>query len=148
VRRDGTAWQIPAAELVPGDLVLLRAGDVVPADLRLATASGFLADRSVLTGESLPEPVDPAAVIAVEAPLAERRTMAFQGTSVVDGWAEGLVVATGRGTEFGRIAGSLQDPRRHRSPVQRELDRLVRILPTAALGLIVTVVAFGLVRHE
>src|SRR6266542_2262191 len=86
VRRDGTAWQVPAAEVVPGDLVLLHAGDVVPADLRLVAAGGLLVDRSVLTGESVPEPVDPGATVAPEAPLGERRTMAFQGTSVVDGW--------------------------------------------------------------
>jgi Ca2+-transporting ATPase len=148
VRRDGAAREIPAAELVPGDLVLLRAGDVVPADLRLVAASGLLVDRSILTGESLPETADPGAVIRPEASPAERRTMVFQGTSVVDGWAEGLVVATGATTEFGRIAGSLQDPRRRRSPLQREFDRLVRILLAVAVGLIVTVVAFGLARGE
>jgi P-type Ca2+ transporter type 2C len=148
VRRDGTAWQIPAAEVVPGDLVLLRAGDVVPADLRIVTAGGFLVDRSVLTGESVPEPVDPAASLPPGAPLTERRTMAFQGTSVVDGWAEGLVVTTGRATELGRIAGSLEDPRRRRSPVQRELAGLVRILLAVAIGLIVTVVVIGFLREE
>ena len=148
VRRDGTGWQVPSAELVPGDLVLLRAGDVVPADLRLVAANGLLVDRSVLTGESLPEPVDPAADLPADAALGDRLTMVFQGTSVLDGWAEGFVVATGRATEFGRIAGSLEDPRRRRSPLQRELDRLVRILLLIALGLIVTVVAFGLARGE
>lgn len=148
VRRDGTGWQIPAAELVPGDLVLLHAGDVVPADLRLVVASGVLMDRSVLTGESVPEPVDPGAELARDAPVADRRTMVFQGTSILDGWAEGLVVATGRETEFGRIARSLEDPRRRRSPLQRELDRLVRILLGVALGLIATVVAFGFARGE
>ena len=148
VRRDGTGWQIPSAELVPGDLVLLRAGDVVPADMRLVAANGLLVDRSVLTGESLPEAVDPGADLAVDAPLAQRSTMVFQGTSILDGWAEGFVVATGRATEFGRIAGSLEDPRRRRSPLQRELDRLVRILLWVAVGLILTVVGFGLARGE
>ena len=148
VRRDGTAWQIPAAELVPGDLVLLRAGDVVPADLRMVAGGGLLVDRSILTGESVPEPVDPAAIAPIEAPPAERRNMVFQGTSVLDGWGEGLVVATGRATELGRIAGSLQDPRRRRSALQRELDRLVRVLLAVALGLIVIVVAFGFVRGQ
>src|SRR5437773_781820 len=80
VRRDGTVWQVPAAELVPGDLVLLRAGDVVPADLRVVAAGGLLIDRSALTGESVPEPVDSAVVLPADVPLAERRTMAFQGT--------------------------------------------------------------------
>jgi Ca2+-transporting ATPase len=148
VRRDGTAWQIPAAELVPGDLVLLRAGDVVPADLRLVAASGLLVDRSILTGESLPEPVDPSVTVPVEAPPAERRNMVFQSTSVLDGWGEGLVVATGHATQLGRIAGSLEDPRRRRSPLQRELDRLVRVLLAVALGLIVVVVVAGLARSQ
>jgi Ca2+-transporting ATPase len=148
VRRDCTASQLPASELVPGDLVLLRAGDVIPADLRVSVASGLLVDRSVLTGESLPEPVDPAATVAAEASVGERVTMVFQGTSVLDGWAEGLAVATGRATEFGRIAASLEDSRRRRSPLQRELDRLVRILLVVAIGLIATVTFFGFARGE
>lgn len=148
VRRDGTAWQVPASDVVPGDLVLLRAGDVVPADLRLVVASGLLVDRSILTGESLPEPADPAAEVPTAAALGERSTMAWSGTSVVDGWAEGLVVATGRATEVGRIAGTLEVGRRRRSAVQRELDRLVRILLVVAASLVATVVAFGLWRGE
>jgi Ca2+-transporting ATPase len=74
--------------------------------------------------------------------------MVFQGTSVLDGWGEGLVVATGRATELGRIAGSLEDPRRRRSALQRELDRLARVLLAVALGLIVVVVAFGFARGQ
>ena len=146
VRRDGAAHDVPAAELVPGDVVLLRSGDVVPADLRLSVARGLLVDRSVLTGESVPEPGDPDTILAADEPLTGRRTIAYQGTNILGGWGEGLVVATGRATELGRIAGSLGDPRRRRSPLQRELDRLVRILLAVAIGLIAIVTVLGFAR--
>ena len=94
VRRDGLVDDIPAADLVPGDIVLLRSGDVVPADLRLIRAEGLQLDRSLLTGESLPEPgstePDPR-----KAPLTDRRSIAFAGTSAVAGRGEGIVVAIG-----------------------------------------------------
>jgi Ca2+-transporting ATPase len=148
VRRDGKPVQIPAVDVVPGDLVLLGSGDVVPADVRLTAAGGLLLDRAVLTGESVPEPADPTAVVPPRASPAEQVTMAFQGTSVMDGWGEGLVVATGASTEYGRIASSLDAPRRRRSPLQLELDRIVRMLLAVALGLIAIVVFFGLIRRE
>jgi Ca2+-transporting ATPase len=145
VRRDGEPRDVPAAELVPGDVVLLREGDVVPADLRLAEALDLLLDRSALTGESIPEPgsvvPDPQ-----EAPLADRRSMAYSGTAVVGGTGVGIVTATGRDTELGRIAASLAPTQRRRSPVQRELDRLVRILLAAAIGLIAVTVGLGFAR--
>ncbi|HEX6140792.1 MAG TPA: HAD-IC family P-type ATPase [Candidatus Limnocylindria bacterium] len=147
VRRDGEARDVPAAELVTGDVVLLRIGDVVPADLRLLAADALQLDRSTLTGESLPEPgsADPD---PPEAPLAERHAMAYAGTSVVGGNGTGVVVATGAATELGRIAGSLGATARPRSPVQRELDRLVRILLVAAVSLIVITVGAGFLRGQ
>jgi Ca2+-transporting ATPase len=113
VRRDGTVADVPTRDLVPGDIVLLRTGDVVPADLRLIRADALAFNRSVLTGESLPEPAtaDPDPVGAA---LADRHSIAYGGTAVVAGRGEGVVVATGLRTEFG--------------PLQREMDRLVRIL--------------------
>ena len=145
VRRDGEVMEIPAASLVPGDVVLLRIGDIVPADLRVARSEGLVLDRSVLTGESLPEPAsvdpDPAGT-----PLADRRALAFAGTSVVGGRGEGIVVATGVATEFGRISRTLAEQERRRSPLQRELDRLVRILLVVAIGLILTVTVLGFLR--
>jgi Ca2+-transporting ATPase len=147
VRREGGARDVPAAELVSGDVVLLRVGDVVPADLRLVEADALLLNRSVLTGESLPEPgsvdPDPAA-----ASLADRHSVVYAGTSVVGGRGIGVVVATAQATELGRIAGSLATPERRRSPVQRELDRLVRILLVAAIGLIVVTVGLGFLRGQ
>ncbi len=145
VRRDATVIDVPAAGLVVGDVVLLRTGDVVPADLRLWRADGLLVDRSVLTGESVPEPgrlaPDPGDV-----GLAARGSMAHAGMSIVGGRGEGIVVAIGSATELGRIAGSLAGEERRRSPLQRELDRLVRILLVVAIGLIAFVTLSGVVR--
>jgi Ca2+-transporting ATPase len=145
VRRDGTILDVAAASLVPGDVVLLRTGDVVPADLRLWRVDGLLVDRSLLTGESVPEPGRIAAD-AIEGGLAARGSMAHSGTSVVGGRGEGIVVAIGSATEVGRIAGSLATEERRRSPLQRELDRLVRILLVVAIGLIAFVTISGFVR--
>jgi P-type Ca2+ transporter type 2C len=147
VRRGGVARDVAAAALVPGDVVLLRAGDVVPADLRVVRADRLLLDRSVLTGESVPEPgqVPPD---AVDAELADRRSIAYAGTSVVGGRGEGLVIATGPTTEVGKIAGSLSEQRRRRSPLQLELDRLVRILLVVAIGLIGITSGLGFLRGQ
>jgi Ca2+-transporting ATPase len=147
VRRDGAVEDIPAAGLVPGDIVLLRAGDLVPADLRLLLADRLLIDRSALTGESVPEP-GAVAPDPPDTPLAERRAMAFAGSPVVGGRAEGVVVAIGGDTEVGRIAGGLAETERRRSPLQAELDRLVRILLAVAIGLIVIVTGLGFLRGQ
>ena len=144
-RRDGGVRTVPAAALVPGDVVLLQGGDVVPADIRITRSDRLLVDRSVLTGESLPEDgrvePDPA-----DAPLASRHSIAYSGTSVVGGRGEGIAVAIGRATEFGRIAGGLASRERRRSPLQRELDRLVRILLAVAIGLIAFTAGSGFLR--
>lgn len=145
VRRGGDVLDLPAADLVPGDVVLLRTGDIVPADLRLARADRLLVDTSVLTGESVPEAASTAPG-AADAPLAERRSMAYSGTAVVGGRGEGIVVATGGRTEVGRIAGGLATRERRRSPLQRELDRLVRILLVVAIGLIAITTGLGFLR--
>ncbi len=147
VRRDDAIDDRPAVTLVPGDVVLLRVGDVVPADLRLTRMDRLLVDRSILTGESVPEPGS----VAADAPgatLIERRSMAYAGTSVVGGRGEGLVVAIGRMTEVGRIAGGLGARGSRRSPLQRELDRLVKILLVVAVTLIVIVTGLGFLRGQ
>jgi Ca2+-transporting ATPase len=145
--RDGTPRAVPAAEIVPGDLLVLAAGDIVPADARVVASNGMLVDTSVLTGEAVPvlastEPDAPGS------PLAERRAAVHASTSVVGGRGRATVTATGTGTEVARIAAQLgrRDPRR--SPLQRELDRLVRILLVAAVVLIAITVGLGLLRGE
>ena len=147
VRRAGTALDVTASTLVPGDVVLLRGGDVVPADLRLSRTDRLLLDRSVLTGESVPEPgsADPDPPAAL---LADRRSITYGGTSVVGGRGEGLVIAIGTGTEVGRIAGRLSGRMERRSPLQRELDRLVRILLIVAIALIAIVSGLGFIRGQ
>ena len=145
VRRDGGRTTVPAAELVRGDVVLLQAGDVVPADMRISRADRLLLDRSVLTGESIPEEGRVAPDPATTA-LADRRAIAYSGTSVVGGRGEGIVIAIGQATEFGKIAGGLTSRERRRSPLQRELDRLVRILLVAAIGLIGFTSGIGFIR--
>jgi Ca2+-transporting ATPase len=145
VRRGRVPREIPARDLVPGDVVLLRVGDVVPADLRIVRSDALTVDRSILTGESLPE----RAVVELDvkgASLAERHSMAFAGTCVVLGRGEGIVVATGPRTELGRIASTLGPADRGRSPLQRELDRLVRILLVVAVSLIALTTGLGLLR--
>ena len=145
VRRDGTAQEVPARGLVPGDIVLVRVGDVVPADLRIVRSDALTIDRSILTGESLPEGVSVLPDLEV-APLADRRSIAYAGTSVVLGRGEGIVIATGQHSELGRIAGALGPTDRGRSPLQRELDRLVRILLVVAIALIGVTMGLGLLR--
>ena len=147
VRRDGVVDELDAGRLVPGDIVLLRAGDVVPADLRLLRADRLLLDRSALTGESVPEPGS-AEPDPVDASLTDRRAVAYAGTSVVGGRGEGVVVAIGAATEVGRIATGLAGRGRRRSPLQAELDRLVRILLVVAIGLIVVTTGLGFVRGQ
>ncbi|HET7685537.1 MAG TPA: cation-transporting P-type ATPase [Candidatus Limnocylindria bacterium] len=147
VVRDGEPLEIPAAELVPGDVLVLATGDVVPADGRLIAERGLLVDRSTLTGEAVPEagstlPDDPGAAIV------DRHSMVYAGTSIVGGRGRAIVTATGAATEVAAIATALgsRDPRR--SPLERELDRLVRILLVAALSLVLITVGLGLARGE
>lgn len=145
VRREADVSEVASTTLVVGDVVLLRVGDVVPADLRLWRVEGLTLDRSALTGESLPEPGS----IDADGPataLADRHAIAYAGTSVVGGRGEGIVVATGLASEFGRISRALAGTQRRRSPLQRELDRLVRILVIVAIGLIAVVTGLGFYR--
>jgi Ca2+-transporting ATPase len=145
VRREGNVDDIPSSALVLGDIVLVRVGDIVPADLRLWRVEGLALDRSSLTGESLPE----AGALEPDEPgtgVADRRSIAYAGTSVVSGRGEGIVVATGLATEFGKISRTLAASERRRSPLQRELDRLVRILVVVAVGLIAIVTGLGFYR--
>jgi Ca2+-transporting ATPase len=127
VRRGGAEESVPATELVPGDVVLLEAGDVVPADLRVADSSKLQADESALTGESVPvEKADD--VLDSATPLAERTNMLYKGTNVTRGTATAVVVATGTDTELGQISESLRGATERRTPLQEKLDELGRTL--------------------
>jgi len=113
--REGHLQVLPARDLVPGDLVLLEEGDRVPADLRLLEAEALEADESALTGESVPVAKD-TAPIPPDAPLADRRSMAWMGTLITRGVGRGVVVATGARTRFGQVAHLAQTVREEPTP--------------------------------
>jgi P-type Ca2+ transporter type 2C len=134
VLREGTAVEIAAAEVVPGDVVLLEAGDRVVADLRLVETVALRLDESSLTGESVPVAKDAAAAPPPETELDDRRTMAFAGTTLTAGKGRGLVVATGRTTELGRIAGLTESARDPGTPLQVQMKQLAGWLVWVALA--------------
>ena len=123
VRRGGLERRVPHSELVPGDVVLLSEGDVVPADLRLCEEEGLTCDESTLTGESLPV-AKQVAPLDAQTDLAERSNMAFRGTSVTRGEALGVVVATGMRTELGRIAALVESSGQDMTPLEQRLEQL------------------------
>jgi P-type Ca2+ transporter type 2C len=146
VLRGGVETQLPARELVPGDTVLLRAGDRVPGDVRVAEAVNLAIDEAALTGESLAVEKTVDALPDAELAVADRRNMAYAGTLVTRGRGQGVVVATGMDTEFGRITGLVHSVETGRTPLQENLDRLGRVLAKAALVVVVAIVALGLWR--
>ena len=139
VVRDGRVEILPANVLVPGDAVLLEEGDRVPADGRLTRAAELRVDESALTGESQPVTKSTAAV-AVDAPLAERASMAYTGTSVASGRGRMLVVHTGMATEIGRIAEAVQSVRETPTPFQREVAQVGGRI-TIAIAILVAIIA-------
>ena len=151
VIRDGVLRSIPARELVPGDLILLEAGDRVPADVRLIYATNFQSQEASLTGESTPVQKAAPALNRPDVPLADRTNMAFMGTIAVSGKARALVVATALRTELGRIAAMIQkesEAERAETPLQRRLEQFGYTLLWLALGVVTVVFALGYLRGE
>jgi Ca2+-transporting ATPase len=143
VRRDGAVRDVAAADLVPGDVVLLEGGDVVDADLRLIEASRMQVDESMLTGESAP--VDKSTLpLPPETPLVERSNLLFRGTSVVRGSGEGVVTATGMATELGRIAKLVEEAEEEVTPLEKRLEALGRMLVYATLGIAAVTAVVGI----
>jgi Ca2+-transporting ATPase len=146
VRRRGRERTIAAEDLVPGDVVLHESGDIVPADLRLVEANAVRVDESVLTGESVAtgktaDPVDP------DRPLAERDSMLFKGTTIVQGSAAGVVVTTGMNTELGEIAALTEEVQLEgagATPLERRLEQLGRRLAWVVVGTAAVIAAAGL----
>lgn len=134
VRRDNEAIEIPADQLVPGDIVLLDEGKKVPADLRLVTANHLQANEASLTGESLPVSKH-TQVLTKELTLGDQRNMLFSGTLVTIGKAEGVVVATGANTQMGKIATLVAEVKEEETPLQRKLDDLGKRLGLIILGI-------------
>ncbi|HEX8028758.1 MAG TPA: cation-translocating P-type ATPase [Vicinamibacterales bacterium] len=144
--RGGIEVAVPARELVPGDLIVLRAGDRVPADARVTIAINLSIDEAALTGESAAVDKSPVRLDSADLPLGDRRNMAYAGTLVTRGRGQGVVVATGMSTEFGRISRLVQMVESGRTPLQENLDRLGSILGKAALVIVAAIVALGLWR--
>ena len=142
VRRDGTVHSIPAEQLVPGDLVLLEAGDRVPADLRLLDTRDLRIDEAALTGESLPVDKGRAAVDHA-ASLGDRICMAYSGTLVSAGSGSGVVVATAGHTELGKISHMLGAVVSLQTPLLADMARFARHLTLLILGLSLLTFAFG-----
>ncbi|MFN8877778.1 MAG: cation-translocating P-type ATPase [Gemmatimonadota bacterium] len=148
VRRDGRVMTIPSVEVVPGDVLVLEAGQRVPADARLVEAVQLATQEAPLTGESLPVSKQPDALDDPALAPADRRNVVFAGTTVVTGRGVGVVHATGRATEFGRIAGLLATVDTTPTPLQQRLDVLGRQLARVALAVVVVVTALGVWRGE
>ena len=141
VRRDAVLTQVPAEQLVPGDVVAIEAGDVVPADGRLLAAATLEVAEAALTGESLPVGKSPEPVEAIDAALGDRTDMVYMNTNVTRGTGEFLVTATGMGTEVGHISGMLQTQEESKSPLTLQLEKLTKQLVTiAGLALAASVV--------
>jgi Ca2+-transporting ATPase len=145
VLRDGRATVVAALEVVPGDLLLLEAGDVVAADARLCEAHALSSNEASLTGESLAVEKDPAAVTA-DAPLAERRDTVFMGTAIATGTGRALVFATGMRTELGRIAHLLATAEETETPLQGRLKKLSATLLVLCVGVVAVVAVLGLIH--
>ena len=148
VIRDGKEVEIPATELVPGDIILLRTGDRIPADARLIEAINLRADEASLTGESLPvdKVIEP---LAQDIAIGDRKNMVYMGTAATYGRGTAVVTATGMTTEFGKIATMLQEVKAERTPLQINLDRMGKWIAMGALTLCFILAGLGILRgHE
>ncbi|MDD3168667.1 MAG: HAD-IC family P-type ATPase, partial [Eubacteriales bacterium] len=146
VRRNGHIMEIPAAELVIGDIVILEAGRIIPADLRLISAINMKIEESALTGESVPVQKDAEFIADGEITLGDRLNMAYLSTSVAYGRGEGVVVKTGMDTEIGKIAKMINESTEEMTPLQRRLGDLGKILGMLAIGLCVALFAVALLQ--
>ncbi|MBD3316984.1 MAG: HAD-IC family P-type ATPase [Chitinivibrionales bacterium] len=148
VFRGGKEVEVPASEIVPGDVCLLCAGDKVPADARLLHSVNLQVEEASLTGESVPAEKSESFVAPEDASLGDRRNMVFSGTAVSYGRGKALVTATGMETELGKIAGMLQDIGREKTPLQKNLDKVGTTLARAAVVIVFLIVALGIIRGQ
>jgi Ca2+-transporting ATPase len=148
VIRNGRETDVPAIELVPGDIILLRAGGKIPADARLFEAVNLQIEEAVLTGESVPVEKHTASIGNPELALGDRKNIAYTGTAVTYGRGRAIVVATGMRTEFGKIAQMLQTVETGKTPLQENLDKVGRALAWAAFVVVAVIVVLGLIRGQ
>ncbi|HEV3477606.1 MAG TPA: cation-translocating P-type ATPase [Rubrobacteraceae bacterium] len=147
VLRDGERRSVPAAELVPGDIVLIEEGDTIPADARLVDSTALQTMEASLTGESMPVSKD-VAPVEEEAALGDRHNMVFSGTAATYGRGKAVVTATGMHTELGKVAGLLSRTEEVTTPLQKELDRVGKLLGGIVLVIAVVVVVTTLLVEE
>ncbi|MBR5858362.1 MAG: HAD-IC family P-type ATPase, partial [Clostridia bacterium] len=150
VLRDGNLQILTSEELVIGDIILLEAGDAVPADARLIEAASLKAEESALTGESVPSDkhADVLESTSGEIPLGDRANMIYSGTTIVYGRAKAVVVATGMDTEMGKIAKAITEASEEKTPLQVKLAQLSKILTVAVLGICAVVFAINLITAD
>jgi Ca2+-transporting ATPase len=145
IRRGGALLMAPSTKLVPGDVIVLEAGDIVPADGRIFSSAALKSDESALTGESLPVDKDAALLLPPDAPLADRSNMVYSGSSISYGRGEALVVATGMSTEMGKIAALIAEEREGDTPLQEKLAQLGKYLGIIAMLICVVIFIIGLI---
>jgi P-type Ca2+ transporter type 2C len=148
VRREGYTEEISAHQLVPGDIVLLEAGNLVPADCRLLESANLRIQEATLTGESEAVEKDILAIAAPDLPLGDRRNMAYMGTVITYGRGLGVITGTGMDTELGAIATMIQTVDRSPTPLQRRTAQLGKTLAIAAIAIVAVVFLLGLLRGE
>jgi P-type Ca2+ transporter type 2C len=148
VRRDGQAIEIDAQEVVPGDVVLVEAGNLIPADGRIVVAATLEIEEAALTGESLPVAKETEPVAGDDVPLGDRICMAYMNTSVTRGRGEFVVTETGMATEIGHIANMLANTESEKTPLQKQLDGLSKIIASIAAVALVIVVVLGLINGD
>ena len=148
VRRDGVDSLINATDIVPGDILLLHAGDRVGADCRLLDSNNLRANEASLTGESLPSEKEALSIIPKDAGPGDRKTMVFAGTSISYGRASAIVVSTAMQTEFGKIASMLLSVETEKTPLQKNLDKVGTVLARMAFGIVLIIVALGVLRGQ
>ncbi|HEU4350237.1 MAG TPA: HAD-IC family P-type ATPase [Burkholderiales bacterium] len=146
VIRDAHQITVPGRELVPGDLVLLEAGNYVPADMRLVSSVNLKVEEASLTGESVPVEKNAALMLDKEIPLGDRKNSAYMSTMVTYGRGKGLVTGTGMNTQIGMIAEMIQAYEDEDTPLQQKLQHLGKVLGTACLAICAVVLIYGLFR--
>jgi Ca2+-transporting ATPase len=148
VLREGEEKEIAAREIVPGDIILLRTGDKIPADGRLIEAVNLQVEEAALTGESVPVEKHTSPLSTSELAIGDRKNMVYGGTAATYGRGRAVVVATGMKTEFGKIARLLETVETTKTPLQQNLDKLGRIFAQAAFAVVLMIVVLGVVRDQ
>ena len=145
VLRDGKEIEIPVSQVVPGDIVILGEGDVVPADIRLIETAGLLVDEAILTGESIPVEKDASVVLPEDTPVYKRVNILFKGTLIVRGKGKGIVYATGKNTEIGKIAEKVKE-KSPETPLQRSLKAFSKKWIFLLIGVLSVIFVIGILQ--